>query len=265
MTGKGSEDELHGLREEKLGRLERELLLGAASPESLQGFGVEAPEGTKDAQDSCLRASAKLARLDLLFRREVWHATRADDPRRHHPRYARGRFWVRPDTTRRHMVKRIYVWTTPFGEGIRRVYRPELVLGEKIRWTKKRVEMAATYAANNPNHSVDQAVRSLEAQGREDFSEWPEKEVEYIPDGADSPEGYREWLIAIETVRRWKPNLGSQKRLELALAEYGKPGAPAKYRRLAEERLDDLERRRNPKRPRRGPLHTPFNPPGPTS
>jgi hypothetical protein len=245
----------------RLGSRERALLLAAPSPAALTGLAVEAPEKTRAAQQAFLRAAAKLARHQLLFRRAIVHARRVDDPRRHHPRYARGRFWVRTDPTRRHWSKRIYVWATPLGEGIGRVYARELRSGQPIRWTAERISMARSLAERHPSDAVEEAVRHMRAGASAGEPEEPGEEApeEFVPEDVAGPEDYRRWRIAVETARRWKPNLGSEKLLKVALQEYAEPQAPAEIRRLAEQRFEALERRRNAPALSHRPLRTPFS------
>jgi hypothetical protein len=105
--------ELSGVR---LGALERTLLMAAPPLGTLGGLLIEAPDGTRSAQQGYLRAARKLEHVLLVECARVQRAVRAHDPRRERPVYRRGRFW-RVNPTRRQIVRRVVVWVTAPGRG----------------------------------------------------------------------------------------------------------------------------------------------------
>src|SRR5215208_348134 len=71
----------------RLGVLERTLLMAAPPLGTLGGLLIEAPEGTRSAQQGYLRAAHKLRHVELLEWVRVQQAIRAHDPRRERPVY----------------------------------------------------------------------------------------------------------------------------------------------------------------------------------
>ena len=195
----------------RLGFRERTVLTQAPSYSAIAGLPIDAPEGTRSAQQGYLRAARKLERLGLLVCERIPHATRARDPRRLCPIYRGGRFWLRSDPSRRQVVWHIYCWATPLGEGIRLAYRRELHEGLPIRWTAERIGAAERYALFNPRDSSTHRalVEELSARSQEVVEEGRVQFKEHLPDDAQTREDYRRWRLAVMVARRWRPTLGS--------------------------------------------------------
>jgi hypothetical protein len=206
----------------RLGELERTLLMAAPPLGSLLGLLVEAPEGTRSAQQGYLRAAKKLEGLGLVRRERVRQAVRAHDPRRERPLYQRGRFWHRGDTTRRQLVSRVVIWATLLGEGIRLVYERELRTRRPIRWTAQRIERARRYEATHWRDPLEHkaavdAVAELLGSDRLE----PEAELEELcPETVQSSGEHERWLLAVRAARRDHPSLGSAALWDRACALY---------------------------------------------
>lgn len=203
----GERVDLSGVR---LGVLERSLLLAASAPTLPTGMLIVAPEGTRSAQEGYLRAASKLERVGLLDRTHVPQARRAHDPRREAPVYWRGRFGIREDPTRRHIVRRVAVWASPFGERIRTVYRRELKAGRPIRWDPRVIAAAFRYAQEHPvvpyhrKRHVDAMAGYLTSA-----DDGKAKLVEAHPESVLTQDDLERWHLAILVARRCNPTVGS--------------------------------------------------------
>lgn len=208
----------------RLGQLERTILVNAPPQGIHGGLRIEDPAGQRSGQQGYLRAAKKLAGVGLIVRVPIREAVRASDPRREEPFFRDGRFWLNPDTSRRHLVKRIYVWATPFGEAIAQIYGTELARGKAIRWKMDNLDLARRYATMHP---VDEsrhrdAIESLasmlleepEDQARHVFREW-------FPEEGMTTELKTRWRCSAQLARRENPSLGSAGLLSKAIKIYG--------------------------------------------
>jgi hypothetical protein len=226
-------DRLSGVR---LGRVERSLLIEAPGPWRLCGMLIDAPEQTRSAQETYLRAARKLRSCGLVDLADVRQVRRANDPRRAEPFYRAGCFWLRPDSTRRHVVKRKVLWLTSFGEGIKLEYEHELRSGSPIRWTKHKVARAARHAERHPLRwadrvaAIDQMTADLScADGTEPD---PDGAVEFVPDFVASAEELERWRLAVRSAGAISPQLSSGSLYREACALYAS-AAPIEELRAA--------------------------------
>lgn len=201
----------------RLGELERSLLCVAPQASDSAGMLIEDPGGSRSTRQGYLRAAKKLEQHGLIERRVLRVQTRAFDPRRTRPLYRRGRFHLPPEALRRHSVRRVLIWITPFGEGIRRVYRAELTSGRSIRWTNSKVFAAEAY-----EYHGSQAVQGRFEEIRDRLAiEAPEAEPtrEAVPPGVGSGQLER-WHAAIALARRHNPTVGSERLWSAAVAVF---------------------------------------------
>ena len=208
----------------RLGRRERWLLGWVPDAESIGGLSLEAPDAWR--QQTLLRASRKLERCGLLERHQGWKAVRVRDPRRERPLFDRGRFWVRDDTSRRHFSRRVVVWTTPFGDGIKAEFRVELDLERPIRWVDRRVAYAERQAESHPLNPGLHEARVARCDERRDpllrdEEQGYEGRREYLPQGVRAEEEVERWRLAARIARKTHPNLGSARLLEAAVTIHG--------------------------------------------
>jgi hypothetical protein len=209
----------HRLNGVRLGAVERTFLLWAPSSQALTGMLIEAPERTRSAQETHLRAARKLSSHGLAELEAVPAVLRARDPRRAKPFYRDGRFWLRADMTRRHVVHRKALWLTLFGDEIRRLFDRELRSGARIRWTDEKVRRAERDAAVR---HVDRLARTAGlAQMAEDLSgsldsdtEIPEGAVEYVPQFVTDSASLERWRSAVWATATAGPSRSSKVLLE---------------------------------------------------
>ena len=206
----------------RLGVLERTVLMAAPPLGTLGGLLVEAPEGTRSAQQGYLRAARKLEHVRLVECVRVQQAIRAHDPRREWPVYRHGRFWRRGDSTRKQIVRRVVVWATPWGEGIRLAYGRELCAGLPIRWTKERTRRAERHAALQWRNPVDHnaAVDELRSRLLEPLDEPEERLAEAVPEDVRTGADRERWELAIAVARRSHPKAGSSALWDAACRVY---------------------------------------------
>jgi hypothetical protein len=182
----------------------------------LGGLLIEAPEGTRSAQQGYLRAAKKLEAHRLVHREYVREATRAYDPRREHPLYRDGSFWIRAEASRRHLVRRVVIWATTFGEGIRRIYERELTTGLSIRWTSAKIARAERFEATTWRNPTDQEAARDELQAQLS-AEREEPELREIwPTGVRTDASRERWRSCVVLARREHPRLGSARLWEIA-------------------------------------------------
>ena len=206
----------------RLGELERTLLMAAPPLGTLGGLLIDAPEDTRSAQQGYLRAAKKLEAHRLIKREHVREATRAYDPRRERPLYHGGRFWIRAEASRRHLVRRVVIWATQFGEGIRRTYERELTSGRPIRWTARKIALAERFEAMTYSNPTDEKAARDELQARLSIEEEPEQGLREVrPKGVLDEAAEARWLSCVAIARREHPKLGSGRLWEAATKLFG--------------------------------------------
>jgi hypothetical protein len=209
----------------RLGRHERFLLSHAGSSQGITPLVIDPAEAPRSTQQGLLRAAMKLEAAGLIERHQLCKEGRARDPRRERPHFHADRFWTYTDPRRRHYVRRIAIWRTSFGEGIRQEFLVELQLGRPIRWNDRRVARAEAWARRHPPDGG--LIRDLVEQHDDRFRDRPleqeearEERREYLPPAVRSREDHQRWLLAVGLARREQP----KPRLRAAAA--GDPGAP---------------------------------------
>ena len=199
-------------------------MIEAPSPWRLCGMLIDAPERTRSAQETYLRAARKLRSCGLVDLEEERQVRRANDPRRAQPFYRAGGFWLRPDSTRRHVVKRKALWLKPFGEAITLEYERELSSGSPIRWTRHKVARAARHADCHPLRwadraaAIDQMTADLGCEDRRELD--PDGAVEFVPDFVAFAEELERWQLAVEAAGATSPHLSSKSLYREACALY---------------------------------------------
>lgn len=199
----------HRLVGVRLGSLERTLFVAAPQPNFLLGMLVEPPAPTRTLQKAYLRAARSLAEKGLIEREQIPQQTRAVDPRRRKPFYRGGRFLLWADPTRRQLVRRTAIWATPFGEGIRLLYRSELQGARPIRWSQRDVDKAERYAVLHPlyPHNREAGVRDMSEMLCDQPKGDPESR-ETWPEEVTSDEDLCRWRFAVAIARRENRSLG---------------------------------------------------------
>jgi hypothetical protein len=145
----------YALRGVQLGKMERDLLLRAPSPEA--AFGLVLDHLDRSLREQLRQAAAKLEREGLLERDKMRCYVRARDPRQDRLLFRDGGFWRPRDPSRAQAVRRNVVWKSPFGFEIALLYRAQLAAaGTKIRWETRAVERAQARART---HHVDRELR----------------------------------------------------------------------------------------------------------
>lgn len=220
----------------RLGELERTLLLAAPPAATLGGLPIEAPEGTRSAQQGYLRAAKKLEELGLVQRRVIKQAIRAHDPRRERPTYRGGRFWYRSDPSRRQIVPRVFIWVTHFGEAVRRLYSYELTTRTSIRWTTEKIRMAERYAATRYTNQDDEQATVDEIRSRLDAPEPQQRYVEAYPEEVKTKQDHKRWLLAVAVARRSQQKAGSAKVWDVACSLYRSRSSTASLQKKAKTR-----------------------------
>jgi len=219
----------HTFSRPRLGTVGRQILLDAASPTAEVGFVVNAPRSQRTVAQSRLRAARRLAADGLIDLAHISEAASAHDPRRTHPFYKDGSFWLHPAARRRQYVRRALVWRTPLGEGVRLAFASELSSGRPIRWSPKKVAQAERYAADHPVSAAwrRERVRALDHlelekvvdlnRAEAHYRSGSRMEVEYLPDYVvDDDDETERWRAAVRAARRLHPKLGSGRLLEEA-------------------------------------------------
>jgi hypothetical protein len=155
----------------RLGRHERFLLSHAGSSQGITPLVIDPAEAPRSTQQGLLRAAMKLEAAGLIERHQLCKEGRARDPRRERPHFHADRFWTYTDPRRRHYVRRIAIWRTSFGEGIRQEFLVELQLGRPIRWNDRRVARAEAWARRHPPDGG--LIRDLVEQHDDRFRDRP--------------------------------------------------------------------------------------------
>jgi hypothetical protein len=206
------------LRNVRLGRLERHVLLHASHSDSLFGYVLDASDFGRSVQEGLLRAARKLSRVGLIEISSVLTAGRAYDPRRERPVYHAGGFFLYRSKTRRHLAHRKAVWRTPLGDQIVLRFHTQLSDGRPIRWRNRRTVYAEHAAyGRSPDY---QARDAANAERREGLLDMDSKDgddvlVPLVPSFVRSVEDHWRWSACIRAARRGNPKAGSMRLWEI--------------------------------------------------
>jgi hypothetical protein len=162
-------------------------------------------------------------------------AGRVPDSRRERPVYEGGRFWLYADPSRAQVHRRVAMWRTPLGDGVRIYCDRELnTPGARIRWDAARVEKIRRYAQDHPVPSPPQermlaeAMQTLkraptldEVEGKafQSVRRGPRR-TEYFPDRVEGATAKERWREAVRAARRAHPKVGSAKLIAAARKRY---------------------------------------------
>ena len=228
-----SKTPLAGLR---LGKVERELLLAAARSNRAIGAVVNYPKTDPAVAAARLRAARKLRAAGLLELERIPQPGRVRDRRREQPIYQGGCFWLHADPVRTHVHRRVVMWRTPLGDGVRIFFDRELTTpGSRIRWDDARGEKVHRYAEANEvppgrrGAMLKEATRALdrgptldEVEGRlQDSTASGPVRSEYFPEAVEEAGEEERWRAAVREARRAQPKAGSAKLLAAAEELYG--------------------------------------------